>query len=61
MKVLIYALGLIAAYLGVSSVASCSVSRDYNHSGTGYFQYFDTLHIHGSSELYKNYPRYVSR
>lgn len=27
---------MVAAYLGVSSVASCSESRDYNHSGTGY-------------------------
>lgn len=48
-KVLIYALGLIAAFLGVSSVASCSVSRDFHHDATGYFQYYDTLRVHGNS------------
>lgn len=50
-KVIIYALGLLAAYFGVSSLASCSVNRQATHQGTGYFQYFDTLHVHGQSSV----------
>lgn len=53
-KVLIYALGLLATYFGVSSLASCSVDRHFIHQGTGYFQFFDTLHVHGQSDTY--YP-----
>ena len=55
LKVLLYAVGLFAAYFGVTSVTSCSVSREFNHSGTGYFQYFDTLHVHGNN--YFVYPK----
>jgi hypothetical protein len=51
LKVIIYALGLLAAYFGVSSLASCSVNRQATHQGTGYFQYFDTLHVHGQSNI----------
>lgn len=58
-KVIIYALGLLAAYFGVSAVASCSISREFNHSGVGYFQYYDTLHIHGTNKLYKDSRRYA--
>ena len=54
LKVIIYALGLLAAYFGVSSLVSCSVNRQATHQGTGYFQYFDTLHVHGQS--YIAYP-----
>lgn len=50
-KVLIYALTLLGAYFGVSAVTSCSVHRDFNHSGTGYFQYYDTIHVHGQSSV----------
>lgn len=50
-KVIIYALGLLAAYFGVSAVASCSVHREFRHTGTGYFQYFDTLHVHGNNSV----------
>ena len=53
-KVLIYALGLLATYFGVSSLTSCSVDRHLIHQGTGYFQYFDTLHVSGYSNVY--YP-----
>lgn len=53
-KVLIYALGLLATYFGVSSLAACSVDRHFIHQGTGYFQYFDTLHLYGQSDIY--YP-----
>lgn len=58
-KVLIYALTLVGAYFGVSSVASCSISREFKHSGVGYFQYYDTLHIHGTNNLYKDSRKYA--
>lgn len=51
LKVIIYALGLLAAYFGVTSLSSCSVNRSATHQGTGYFQYFDTLHVHGQSNI----------
>lgn len=54
LKVIIYALGLLAAYFGVTSLTSCSVNRSVTHQGTGYFQYFDTLHVHGQSNI--TYP-----
>lgn len=53
-KVLLYALGLLATYFGVSTFASCSVDRNMLHQGTGYFQYFDTIHVKGQSNIY--YP-----
>lgn len=53
-KILIYALGLIGAYFGVTAVTSCSVSRDFHHDGIGYFQYYDTIHVHGQS--FVKYP-----
>ena len=51
LKVIIYALGLLAAYFGVTSLTSCSVNRSATHQGTGYFQYFDTLHVYGHSNI----------
>lgn len=54
-KVLIYALGLIGAYFGVSSMSSCTMSRNMSHSGTGYFQLYDTVHVHGNSNFV--YPK----
>lgn len=51
LKVIIYALGLLAAYFGVTSLTSCSVNHSATHQGTGYFQYFDTLHVHGQSNI----------
>jgi len=50
LKVIIYALGLLATYF-VFSLVSCSVNRQATHQGTGYFQYFDTLHVHGQSNI----------
>lgn len=54
-KVIVYALGLLAAYFGVTSLSSCSVSRQAFHQGTGYFQYYDTLHVNGYSDIV--YPK----
>lgn len=51
LKVIIYALGLLAAYFGVSSLSSCSVHRSATHQGIGYFQFFDTLQVHGQSNI----------
>lgn len=51
-KVLIYALGLIASYLGVSAMASCSVTHDMTHRGVGYVQYYDTIHVNGSNSFH---------
>ena len=51
LKVIIYALGLFAAYFGVTSLSSCSVNRSATHQGTGYFQFFDTLHVYGNSNI----------
>lgn len=51
-KVLIYALGLIASYLGVSAMASCSVTHEMNHRGVGYVQYYDTILVNGSNSFH---------
>lgn len=51
LRVLIYALGLLAAYFGVTSLSSCSVNRSATHQGTGYFQYYDTIHVYGQSNI----------
>ncbi len=51
-KVVIYALGLIASYLGIASLSSCSIKRDFVHHGTGVFHYVDTLHVSGSNNIY---------
>lgn len=49
-KVLIYALGLIGAYLGVSSLSSCGVNRSVSGSGVGIINYVDTFRVsHGST------------
>lgn len=51
-KVIIYALGLIASALGISSLTSCSVTHDMVHRGTGYVQYYDTIHVNGSNKFH---------
>lgn len=55
-KVLIYALGLLGAYFGVTSLTSCSVDRSVETQGrgTGVFIYTDTFTVdHGSSTTIK--------
>ena len=51
-KVLIYALGLIASFLGVSAMASCSVTHDMSHRGVGYVQYYDTIRVNGLNSFH---------
>ena len=49
-KVLVYLLTLVGAYLGISAMTACSVSRQTqtSGSGTGIFHYSDTFRVeHG--------------
>ena len=55
-KLLLVVLTILAAYFGVSVCESCSVSRDFNHHGTGVFHYSDTMRINGTSSFSKNFP-----
>ena len=51
-KVLIYALTLVAGYLGVSAMVACTVDRSLQSSGRGIgiFHYSDTFKVeHGNS------------
>lgn len=50
-KVLIYALSLVGAYFGISSLQSCSTSQNVTHRGTGVIHYVDTIMTNGSSTL----------
>ena len=54
-KVLIYALGLIGTYFGVSAMTSCTVHRNYESSGRGTVIVSDTTHlVHSGSWFFKN-------
>ena len=54
-KVLIYALGLIGTYFGVSSLTSCTVQRQFDSSGSGTIIVSDTTHIsHSGSWFFKH-------
>ena len=54
-KVLIYALGLIGAYFGVSAMTSCTVHRQFDSSGTGTIIVSDTTRIsHSGSWFFKH-------
>lgn len=47
-KVLLYALGLVASYLGVTSLTSCTASRSFESSGKARIVLVDTTVInHG--------------
>lgn len=54
-KVAIYALGLIAAYLGVSSMASCTVQRSSEHTGKAVIVTVDTTVVNHSGSLRLSY------
>ena len=45
LKVAIYALGLIAAYFGVTSLASCSTSHNVSLRGRTTFVTVDTTYV----------------
>lgn len=59
LKVAIYALGLIAAYFGVTSLASCSTSRNVSVRGRTTVISVDTTIVkHNGSVRSKNYSPY---
>lgn len=49
-KVVIYALGLIGSYLGISALASCSSSRSVECHGKTTILFMDTTTIEHSSD-----------
>ena len=58
-KVAIYALGLIAAYFGVTSLTSCSTSHSVTSSGVSRIVTIDTTYVkHGGFIRSKNYMPY---
>lgn len=54
-KVLLYALGLIASYLGVSALTSCSSSRGVQVHGRGTVIIHDTTLVEHSSDYFRNF------
>lgn len=50
-KVLIYALGLIGSYLGISALTSCSASHSVDGSGKTTIVTTDTTYIYHSGVL----------
>lgn len=54
-KVLIYALGLIGSYLGISALTSCTSSRDVQFHGRGTILIQDTTFVEHSSDYFRNF------
>lgn len=54
-KVLIYALGLIASYLGITSLSSCSSSRSVEVTGRSTILIQDTTYVTHGSNYYRNF------
>lgn len=54
-KVLIYALGLIGSYLGVSALTSCSSSRAIECHGKTTILIQDSTTIEHSSDYFRNF------
>lgn len=54
-KVLIYALGLIGSYLGISALTSCSSSRAVECHGKTTILIHDTTTIQHSSDYFRNF------
>ena len=55
LKVLAYAIGLLLAFLGASTMVSCSVSRSFTGRGTTTIVTTDTTHISHDANI--RYPR----
>lgn len=53
-KVLIYALGLIGSYFGISALTSCSSSRAVEFKGRGTVIIQDTTTVMHSSDYFRN-------
>lgn len=59
LKVVIYALGLIAAYFGVTSLTSCSTSHNVSVRGRTTIVTNDTTYVkHGGFVRSKNFKPY---
>ena len=56
-KVLIYALGLIGAYFGVSAMTSCTVQRQFDTYGKGTIIVSDTTRISHSGSWFLKHIR----
>lgn len=54
-KVLIYALGLIGSYLGISALTSCTSSRSVLFHGRGSVIIQDTTFVDHSSDYFRNF------
>lgn len=54
-KVLIYALGLIGSYLGITALTSCSSHRAVECSGRTTILIQDTTHIQHSSDYFRRF------
>lgn len=54
-KVLIYALGLIGSYFGISALTSCSSSRAVEFKGRGTVIIQDTTIVLHSSDYFRNF------
>lgn len=54
-KVLIYALGLIASYLGITALTSCSSSRAVEFHGRGSVIIQDTTLVEHTSDYFRNF------
>lgn len=54
-KVLIYALGLIGSYLGISALTSCTSSRGVEFHGRGTVILQDTTSVIHSSDYFRNF------
>ena len=54
-KVLIYALGLIGSYLGITALTSCSSNRTVECSGKSTIIIQDTTHIQHSSDYFRRF------
>lgn len=52
LKVLVYLCGLLLAYFGVSSLASCSVSHSVDAYGHTVITTTDTTHVSHSGYIY---------
>lgn len=54
-KVLVYALGLIGSYLGISALTSCTSSRAVEFHGRGTVILQDTTSVIHSSDYFRNF------
>ena len=54
-KVLIYALGLIGSYLGITALTSCSSSRAVGFKGRGTVIIQDTTTVLHNSDYFRNF------